>query len=242
MVGGLIGINVIRLCHQIKEADNMGFAKKLVQYRKAVGMTQEGLAEKCDVTRQAVAKWEKGESLPDVYMIAKLAGMFNVAIEELIYSRDAVILENRNYYLRIIEEADKEAFCRLMREHRYFGVLLKMIDKIDNKSDVDEMYWNEYLNEEKTYVICSKKNDEFAGYIYMEAIDTSAPQMTMQFDKQKRLGPEDFALIRDFFNWINKEYHVRAIQAFVNSDWERELFSYIGYENVQDEVMLALPV
>jgi len=52
----------------------------------------------------------------------------------------------------------------------------------------------------------------------------------------------DFALIRDFLNWINKEYHVRAIQVFVNSDVERALFSYIGYEKAKDEVMLALPV
>lgn len=50
----------------------MGFAEKLVMYRKAANMTQESLAERCNVTRQAVAKWEKGESLPDVYLIARI--------------------------------------------------------------------------------------------------------------------------------------------------------------------------
>lgn len=96
--------------------------------------------------------------------------------------------------------------------------------------------------EDKTYVIRSKKNDEFVGYIYIESIDTPAPQMTMQFDKQKGFGTGDFALVRDFFYWINKEYHVRAKRAFVNSDLEKDLFSYMGYENTKDEVMLALPV
>ncbi len=220
----------------------MGFAEELAKNRKAMNMTQEDLAERCDVSRQAVAKWEKGESLPDVYLIAKLAGMFNITIEELIWSRDTAVLENKNYYIRIIEDADKKDFCTIMREHRYFGGLLKLIDKMDASSDADEIYWNGYLHEGKTYVIRSKENNGFVGYIYIESIDTPAPQMTMQFDKQKEFDKSDFALIRDFFNWINKEYHVRAIQAFTNSDLERELFSYIGYENTKDAVMLALPV
>ena len=66
----------------------MGFAEELVKNRKANNLTQEELAEKCDVSRQAVAKWEKGESLPDVYLIAKLAEMFSVTIEELMVKRD----------------------------------------------------------------------------------------------------------------------------------------------------------
>lgn len=99
----------------------MGFAEELVKNRKLINMTQEELAEKCDVSRQAVAKWEKGESLPDVYLIAKLAGTFNLTIEELIWSRDTAVLENRNYYVRMIEEADKKEFCMIMREHRYLG-------------------------------------------------------------------------------------------------------------------------
>ena len=74
----------------------MGFADELAKNRKAMNMTQEDLAERCDVSRQAVAKWEKGESLPDVYLIAKLAEMFNITIEELIWSRDRAVLENGN--------------------------------------------------------------------------------------------------------------------------------------------------
>lgn len=63
----------------------------------------------------------------------------------------------RNYYFRMLEEADKKKFCMLMREHRYLGGLLKLLDRFENESDVDEIYWNGYLNEGKTYVICSKK-------------------------------------------------------------------------------------
>jgi len=43
------------------------------------------LAEKCDVSRQAVAKWESGESLPDIYKISQIAKLFEVSLEELIW-------------------------------------------------------------------------------------------------------------------------------------------------------------
>ena len=53
----------------------MIFPEQLSRYRKEAKMTQEELAEKCDVTRQAVAKWENGESVPDVYKISQIAGI-----------------------------------------------------------------------------------------------------------------------------------------------------------------------
>lgn len=47
--------------------------------RKALGLTQEDLANRLSVARQTVAKWESGESLPDLenaYALAKLLGVF----------------------------------------------------------------------------------------------------------------------------------------------------------------------
>ncbi len=40
-------------------------AKRLFEYRKAYGYSQEELAEKIGVSRQAISKWERGESSPD---------------------------------------------------------------------------------------------------------------------------------------------------------------------------------
>ena len=62
----------------------MVFSEQLSKLRKEANMTQEDLAEKCDVSRQAVAKWESGESLPDIYKISQIAKLFEVSLEELI--------------------------------------------------------------------------------------------------------------------------------------------------------------
>lgn len=220
----------------------MGFAEKLVTYRKEVNMTQEMLAEKCNVTRQAVAKWEKGDSLPDVYLIARIASLFGVSIEDLIWSRDIATIENNKFYIREAEESDKKDFCLIMREHRFLGRLLQLIDRDMIDTNVDDEYWKGYREAGKIFVLRSKMDDTFGGYVYVESIETNSPQLTMQFSEKAGFDESDFLLIQNLFNWIGKEYQVRAIQVFVNSDIERRLFTYLGYGDVKDEVMLALPI
>lgn len=52
--------------------------------RKRAGLSQEELAEKIDVSRQSVAKWENGESLPDIVKCRDLAILFGTTIDNLI--------------------------------------------------------------------------------------------------------------------------------------------------------------
>ena len=46
----------------------MNFAEKVENYRKNLCLTQEALAARCSITRQAVAKWEKGESMISAFI------------------------------------------------------------------------------------------------------------------------------------------------------------------------------
>ena len=59
------------------------FNENLVQMRKLHNMTQEDLAEKIGVSRQAVAKWESGESLPDLEKAKMLSEVLDVSLDEL---------------------------------------------------------------------------------------------------------------------------------------------------------------
>ena len=59
------------------------FCDNLVQMRKLHGMTQEDLAEKIGVSRQAIAKWESGNSMPDLEKSKLLAEVLNVYLDEL---------------------------------------------------------------------------------------------------------------------------------------------------------------
>lgn len=59
-------------------SDNLKRLRKINQF------TQEGVAEKINVSRQSVAKWESGETLPDLESCMKLAGVYNVKLDDLI--------------------------------------------------------------------------------------------------------------------------------------------------------------
>ena len=59
------------------------FNDNLTHLRKMKKMTQEGVAEKLGVTRQAVAKWESGETLPDLEKCRLLAELFGVSLDDL---------------------------------------------------------------------------------------------------------------------------------------------------------------
>ena len=61
----------------------MSFQENLIRARKARGMTQEELAARLSISRQAVSKWETGESLPDLYKLAALADELGVSTDEL---------------------------------------------------------------------------------------------------------------------------------------------------------------
>lgn len=62
----------------------MAFAEKLKEIRKQMGMSQEQLAEKLCVSRQAVTKWESGSGIPDVENMMAISGLFGVSIDELL--------------------------------------------------------------------------------------------------------------------------------------------------------------
>ena len=62
----------------------------LKAYRKKNGYTQDEIAEKLGVSRQAVAKWERGESVPDIESVVSLAGFFGVTVDVLLKSTEAV--------------------------------------------------------------------------------------------------------------------------------------------------------
>lgn len=62
----------------------MKFEDKLIKLRKKESLSQEALAEKLDVTRQTISKWELGQTKPDVEKLAQIAKLFNVSVNELV--------------------------------------------------------------------------------------------------------------------------------------------------------------
>lgn len=63
---------------------NVETANKLMKHRKQLGLSQEELAEKIGVSRQAVSKWERAESSPDTDNLIALSKIYNISIDEML--------------------------------------------------------------------------------------------------------------------------------------------------------------
>lgn len=79
----LFSLLMFAVRHVRKKGRREMFKDNLIQIRKMRKMTQEDVAEKVGVTRQAVAKWESGETVPDLDKCRILAEVFGVSLDDL---------------------------------------------------------------------------------------------------------------------------------------------------------------
>lgn len=93
----------------------MSFQENLIRARKARGMTQEELAAKLNVSRQAVSKWETGESLPDLYKLASLADELGVSTDVLCGREPAALCGEVPATAFAGDTAEREAFAEEIR-------------------------------------------------------------------------------------------------------------------------------
>ena len=63
---------------------DIGIAYRLQSLRKAKGYSQEELADKLGLSRQAISKWERAESAPDTDNLISLAKLYGMSIDELL--------------------------------------------------------------------------------------------------------------------------------------------------------------
>ncbi|MEE3471945.1 MAG: DUF5680 domain-containing protein [Butyrivibrio hungatei] len=100
----------------------MNFSEKLQLIRKSKGMTQEELAEKLDVSRQAVAKWESGQVYPDISNLIQISNLFNVTVDYLVRDQECMISfedEEDNDLNKLIDfrlEANVNTYAAYMNE------------------------------------------------------------------------------------------------------------------------------
>lgn len=89
----------------------MELGDKILELRKNKNLSQESLAEKLNVTRQTISKWELGETSPDIKQAKELSKIFDISLDELVgnkkkdiqYEKIIKIEDNSNMILRILK-------------------------------------------------------------------------------------------------------------------------------------------
>lgn len=76
----------------------MTFAEKLKTLRKEKNISQEQLAEKIYVSRQAITKWESGNGIPDIENLIAISSLFNESLDSLLSEEKSLISKNEFLY------------------------------------------------------------------------------------------------------------------------------------------------
>lgn len=92
----------------------MNLSKKIYELRKASGMSQEQLAEKINVSRQSISKWESGESSPEIERLIELSNVFDVSTDYLLKSSEVDELTIRTERL---EKGQNDLKSKVQQEH-----------------------------------------------------------------------------------------------------------------------------
>lgn len=103
------------------------------KYRKNNGMTQEEMAARLGVTAPAVNKWERGNTLPDVTLLAPIARLLGITTDELLSFKDDLTDEEISQYLLKIQK-DLES-----KEFR--DVFLSVKEKVEEYPNCEKLIW-----------------------------------------------------------------------------------------------------
>ena len=145
----------------------MLFNEKLKMLRKESNLTQEELAEKLNVSRQAITKWESGDGTPDIENLKQISNLFNTTIDELVKEDKNVTVEAKEQY-SYIEELEID-------HTKHFDIKICKIKELNILANAQEKIKIELLSNEEENIaeIYKIKFDELYNKI---DIDIKAKQ------------------------------------------------------------------
>lgn len=131
----------------------MTLGEKLLDLRKKLGLSQEEVAEKLNVSRQTISKWETGQTVPELFKVKLLSELYNVSYDYLISSSqisgDLTSIEN------IVDEIDwTSAWSKkypVLSTYQGINGISSYVEKISNIYEEFKCEFN--LNDQDTVLI-----------------------------------------------------------------------------------------
>lgn len=99
----------------------MNLSEKILALRKANDLTQEQLAEKLDVSRQSISKWESGQAIPELDKIVALSAIFNVKTDDLLKPSE---IDELSMKTEILEKQQQMMLIREQKRQQTFGCIM----------------------------------------------------------------------------------------------------------------------
>ena len=150
---------------------NIEIADRLVKLRKSNHLSQEALAEKLGISRQAVSKWERAEASPDTDNLIMLARLYHVSLDELLSASDLISLhcpltKETRHIIREETIAKMKDGVILVNTSR--GGLIKTDDLISG------------IRDQKFFAVGLDVYEEETDFVYEDMSERILPSSTIQ--------------------------------------------------------------
>ena len=133
---------------------NETIGKRIAELRKSKGLTQEDLADRLNVSGQAVSKWENDQTCPDISLLPQLSRVLGVSTDELLSGKQA-----------------QEAAVRMLPEEERKSTGERVLRIIVNSADGDRVRVNLPLQLIKTAMDCGLEPPRISGNSALEQVN-----------------------------------------------------------------------
>ncbi len=103
----------------------MNFSSKIIKIRKDNNLTQEELAEKLNVSRQAVSNWENDKNLPDIELLICVSKIFSISLDDLILGGNMNDIEKK-----LINDGSENKRAKMNLISTFIGAFLMVLGAV----------------------------------------------------------------------------------------------------------------
>lgn len=218
----------------------------LKYFRKANKLTQLEMATSLFVTPQAVSKWERGESLPDISLIPEIANLFQISISDLWQERMTNLQENSNHLNDTVLQFMKAE--RLEEINNYFDSFL-LLDETQKEQTVFKLlslHNSDFLIEDYYYYLSSRLKELVVLSLLNEkrylALETLIPMMSSKIrDKvlANCLANQEYEFLDELFPFLTFTQKQKIIEKVSFKELEvTELENYLTFFTEKQRIML----
>ena len=193
----------------------------IAQLRKEANMTQSDVADALHISHQAVSKWERLESLPDITILPELAKLFDISIDELLNGKkraleekESINLEEETFINDLATQKVEEA-KEILKKLENKAELLKEIAPITKPKGLDEIMEEVEIDLDQI--------EEFLPFLGANVLDKIIDQAIIS-GKVARLQSE-------IYPFLNNEHKNQLIDHYINQKEEYDLDDFYPFLN-----------
>ncbi len=218
---------------------NLYFSENIKRLRKECDLTQEALADFLGVSFQAVSKWERCESYPDIEMLPVIAGFFSISIDDLLGVDRA---KNEEEILTYVDKFDNGKYkgsdgsLSFMKDayHKYpsdFRILVRYMHSLIN----DNVIADDYLKNKKEIL---EIYERIQNYCTNDGIRMYAKNLLIHYYKSLTEFENSGVTAQDMYDMINEMPSIPDSKEYLMSYMPLEIEKIEkGCQNLFDSLM-----